>query len=87
MTIRLNPIRDTISTVIGLSSGLVGFSGTIAKKAFIADDSSLLKKIGVGALVTLFTAGTGLLPYLIAGAGARHDLSNAKASIIDKRYD
>lgn len=86
MTIRFNPIRDTLSGLVGLASGGVGLVGTGAKKLFIADDSSLLKKIGIGALVTVFTAGTGLIPYVLAGPGARHELQNAKGNIVDNRY-
>ena len=86
MTIRFNPIRDTISSLIGLASGGLGLGGTAAKKLFIADDSSLGKKIGVGILATILTGGTGFLPYLIAGPGARHEVQNAKSSIVDNRY-
>lgn len=86
MTIRFNPIRDTVSSLIGFASGGLGLGGTLAKKLFIADDSSMLKKIGVGALATFLTAGTGLLPYLVAGPGAKHELADAKSSIVDNRY-
>lgn len=83
MTIRFNPIRDTLSIILGAGS-VIGLGGTAAKKLFIADDSSLLKKIGVGALATFLTGGFGLLPYLVAGPGARTDLSDAKRVIIER---
>lgn len=86
MTVRFNPIRDTISSLIGASSGFIGLGGTAAKKLFIADDSSLGKKIGVGLLATILTGGTGLLPYLIAGPGAQHDVQAGKGPIVDNRY-
>lgn len=86
MTVRFNPIRDTISALVGAASGGIGLGGTAAKKLFIADDSSLGKKIGVGLLATILTGGTGLLPYLIAGPGARHDVQAGKGPIVDNRY-
>lgn len=85
MTIRFNPVRDTISGLLGLASG-VGLVGTAAKKLFIADDSSLLKKIGIGVLATAVTGGFGLIPYLVAGPGARRDLADTKGFIVDNRY-
>lgn len=86
MTIRFNPIRDTISTLVGIAGAGIGVGGTVAKKLFIADDSSLAKKIGVGLLATIATGGAGLLPYLIAGPGAKHELQGEKGFIVDNRY-
>jgi hypothetical protein len=86
VNIRFNPLRDTVSGLVGLGSGGIGLVGTGAKKLFIADDSSLLKKVAIGALVTVGTSGLGLLPYLIAGPGARRENQDAKNLIVDNRY-
>ena len=86
MTIRFNPVRDTISALLGAASGGIGLGGTAAKKLFIADDSSLGKKIGVGLLATILTGGTGLIPYLVAGPGARREVQDSKRAIVDDRY-
>ncbi len=87
MTIRFNAVRDTVSAVIGVAGGGIGLVGTAAKKLFIADDSSLGKKIGVGALATLLTGGLGFLPYLIAAPGAQRELQDTKSIIVSHRYD
>lgn len=86
MSIRFNPIRDTLSALVGFASGGVGLLGTAAKKLFIADDSSFAKKLGVGILATVFTGGLGLFPYLLAGPGARRELQDTKGIIVDNRY-
>jgi hypothetical protein len=83
---QFNALRDVASGAVGVLGGGVGLAGTAAKKFLIADDSSMGKKVGIGALATLFTGGLGLIPYLLAAPGAKTEVQNAKQDIVDNRY-
>lgn len=91
-----NPVRDSIaggiSLVYGMTAGplgtLGGLVGTGFKKAFVAEDSSFMKKFLVGAAATLMTAGFGLIPYLVAAPGAesKKDVQATRSNVVDNRY-
>ncbi|MBI4821939.1 MAG: hypothetical protein HY791_37120 [Deltaproteobacteria bacterium] len=93
---KFNPVRDTISAGIavawGFTGGPLGLAGGLVgagfKKAFVAEDSSFMKKFMVGAAATLLTAGFGLLPYLIAAPGAesKKDVQSTRSQVVDNRY-
>lgn len=83
---KFNALRDSLSGIVGILGGGVGLGGSAAKKFLIADDSSMGKKIGIGALATLVTGGLGLIPYLLASPGAKTEVQSAKKDIVNNRY-
>lgn len=88
MNIKFSPIRDTIAAGVGLMGAGVGIFGGLAKKAFIAEDSSFAKRFAVGTLATLMTGGLGLASYLIASPGrqTQAEIQNAKNDAVNNRY-
>ena len=88
MKINFSPLRDGISAGLGVISGGVGLWGTAAKKTLIAPDDGLGKRFMVGLAATVFTGGTGFLPYIIAKPGreAEADVQHVRSQAVDDRY-
>jgi hypothetical protein len=85
---KFSALRDIPATLIGASSGLIGLAGVAAKKFFISADDSFTKKFVVGVAVSVATAGTALIPYLLTAPGqeTKAELNAARRNAVDNRY-
>lgn len=82
------PIRDIAATLLSLPSFGAGAIGIAAKKFLVSADDAFSKKFLIGVGVAVLTAGTGLVPYILAGAGqqTKADLNAAKQEAATNRY-
>jgi len=69
--LQFRPTRNSLATALAvapMATGLppLGLIGAAAKKRLITKESSLKKRLWVGAAATLTSGGAGLLPYIIA---------------------
>lgn len=86
---KFSPIRDSISTALGLApmaGGLppLGLIGTAFKKAFISEDSSFGTRFWVGFAAMIASGGAGLIPYLVATPGreAKKDVADVRSTVV-----
>jgi len=80
--------RSRHRRLLSLPSFGAGAIGIAAKKFLVSADDSFSKKFLIGVGVAVLTAGTGLVPFLLAGAGqqTKADLNAAKQEAATNRY-
>jgi hypothetical protein len=88
MKLRWNPIRDIAGGALGAMFGLGGLAGAAAKKFLIDKNDGFGKRFAVGLATTVFTLGTGLVPFLVTSPGrdAQADMMEARQGVAQNRY-
>ncbi|MEE2903161.1 MAG: hypothetical protein VYC39_12585 [Myxococcota bacterium] len=90
---KFSPIRDTLSAALGVAPMYVGLPpfgliGTAAKKAFIKENDSFVKKALIGIAAMIASGGAGLIPYIVAAPGqeVQKDVQACRTQVANDRY-